>query len=147
MRQQTRRGEAPAGGDAGAGREGERALLILVIEDNADAAEALRDLLELFGHRAEIAHSGPDGVAAARRLRPDLVLCDLGLPGMNGLEVARALRGEPPTRHARLVALTGYSGDDDRARTREAGFDLHLVKPIDPEELRRLLAEWAAGSS
>jgi CheY-like chemotaxis protein len=120
-----------------------RSLRVLVIEDNSDAAETLRDLLRLFGHEAEIALSGLAGLAVAGSLQPDVVLCDIGLPGMDGYAVAGSLRSEPATRAARLVALTGYGRESDRQRTQEAGFDLHLVKPLEPLELKRLLEEWA----
>ena len=120
-----------------------RSLRVLVIEDNSDAAETLRDLLRLFGHEAEIALSGPEGLAAARGLGPDVILCDIGLPGMDGYAVAGSLRSEPATRATRLIALTGYGRESDRQRTRDAGFDLHLVKPVEPLELKRLLEEWA----
>jgi signal transduction histidine kinase len=113
---------------------------VLVVEDNLDTAETLRDLLDLLGFEVEIAGSGGDGVAAARQFHPDVVLCDLGLPGMNGYEVASALRSDPETAQTRLIALTGYGGDEDRRRSREAGFDVHLTKPVDPALLRRLLA-------
>lgn len=122
---------------------GHRPLRVLVIEDNSDAAETLGDLLRLFGHEAEVALSGPAGLEAARRLRPHVILCDIGLPGMDGYAVASCLRSEPATRAAHLVALTGYGRDSDRQRTQEAGFDLHLVKPLEPLELKRLLEEWA----
>jgi CheY-like chemotaxis protein len=115
-------------------------LRVLVIEDNADAAETLRDLLAMFGHRAEIAHTGVDGVDVARRRPPDVVLCDIGLPEMDGYAVARELRADPVTAPIRLVALTGYGQESDRQRATAAGFDLHLVKPVGPELLRRLLA-------
>jgi len=75
-----------------------------------------------------------------------VILCDIGLPGLDGYAVARGLRDEPSTRDARLIALTGYGRESDRQRTREAGFDLHLVKPLEPLELKRLLDEWAPGS-
>jgi|GEM_PF-991312 len=113
---------------------------VLVVEDNLDTSETLRDLLELSGFEVEIASSGADGVAAARRFHPDVVLCDLGLPGMNGYEVASTLRRDPATAAARLIALTGYGGDEDRRRSHEAGFDIHLTKPVDPDLLRRLLS-------
>lgn len=120
-----------------------RPLRVLVIEDNSDAAETLGDLLRLFGHEAKVALSGPAGLEAARSLRPDVVLCDIGLPGMDGYSVAGSLRSEPATQATRLVALTGYGRDSDRQRTRDAGFDFHLVKPVEPLELKRLLEEWA----
>jgi signal transduction histidine kinase len=113
---------------------------VLVVEDNLDTAETLRDLLELSGFEVAIAGSGSEGVAAAHVFHPEVVLCDLGLPGMNGFEVASALRRDPVTAGVRLIALTGYGGDEDRRRSREAGFDVHLTKPVEPAVLRRLLA-------
>jgi signal transduction histidine kinase/ActR/RegA family two-component response regulator len=115
-------------------------LRILVIEDNRDAAEVLRVLLELARHQVVVAHTGPSGIEAARQFRPDVILCDLGLPGMDGLAVARQLRADPTTATARLVALTGYGSRDDQQRAREAGFDRHLTKPVEPEDLQRALA-------
>lgn len=114
---------------------------ILLIEDNQDAAETLHDLLELSGHTVEIAFSGPAGVKVAEQFHPDVVLCDIGLPGMDGYEVARLLRGNPETAGTRLIAVTGYGQDEDRARAREAGFDLHLTKPVEPSHLERILRE------
>ncbi|MES1245017.1 MAG: MEDS domain-containing protein [Acidobacteriota bacterium] len=113
---------------------------ILVVEDNADAAATLRDFLELSGHEVELASSGADGVKAARQFHPEIVLCDLGLPGMDGYQVAAALRKDPDTASAKLIAVTGYGRDEDRRKSKEAGFDLHLTKPVDPAQLRRLLA-------
>ncbi len=112
---------------------------ILVVEDNPDAAATMRDFLELSGHEVELASSGTDGVQAARDFHPEVVLCDLGLPGMDGYQVAAALRRDPNTASAKLIAVTGYGRDEDRRRSREAGFDLHLTKPVDPAQLRRLL--------
>jgi CheY-like chemotaxis protein/anti-sigma regulatory factor (Ser/Thr protein kinase) len=112
---------------------------ILVVEDNPDHAATMRDFLELSGHQVELASSGTDGVAAAREFHPEVVLCDLGLPGMNGYEVAAELRRDPSTASAQLIAVTGYGGEDDRRRSREAGFDLHLTKPVDPGQLKRVL--------
>jgi two-component system CheB/CheR fusion protein len=111
----------------------------LVVEDNPDTAESLRLLLELRGHQVEVAATGPAGVAAATAWRPDVVLCDIGLPGMDGYEVARALRHHPATAGVRLIAVTGYGKDEDRRRSREAGFDHHLTKPADPHVLLALL--------
>jgi PAS domain S-box-containing protein len=113
---------------------------ILVVEDNHDVAEALCGLLQLYGHQVEVASCGRDGVAAARRLRPEVVLCDIGLPGMDGYAVARALRRDPSTAGARLIAVSGYGMDEDRKRSEEAGFELHLTKPVRPADLQRLLA-------
>jgi CheY-like chemotaxis protein len=92
-------------------------------------------LLELFGHDVTVAHTGPAGVAAAGRARPDVVLCDIGLPGMDGFAVASTLRQNPSTAAVRLIAVTGYGRDEDRRRALAAGFDEHLVKPVDPEDL------------
>jgi len=92
------------------------------------------------GYQVEVALNGPAGIQAARRLAPDVVLCDIGLPGMDGYEVAAALKRDPPTAAARLVALTGYAGDEEQRRSRESGFERHLVKPVDPDELDRILA-------
>jgi CheY-like chemotaxis protein len=112
---------------------------ILVVEDNADAAATLRDFLELSGHEVELASSGMDGVQAAREFHPEVVLCDLGLPGMDGYQVAAALRQDPETASAKLIAVTGYGREEDRRKSKEAGFDLHLTKPVDPVQLRRVL--------
>ena len=102
-------------------------------------SDTLRDYLELSGHEVELASSGMDGIQAARQFHPEIVLCDLGLPGMTGYEVAAALRRDPDTASARLIAVTGYGREEDRRRSKEAGFDLHLTKPVDPVQLRRLL--------
>jgi CheY-like chemotaxis protein/two-component sensor histidine kinase len=113
---------------------------VLLVEDNADAAASLRMVLELAGHEVAVAATGHEGVEEARRLRPEVVLCDLGLPGMSGFEVARALRADPATAAALLVAVSGYGRDEDQTQAQEAGFDAALVKPVEPAELARLLA-------
>jgi len=113
---------------------------ILVVEDHRDGAETQRDLLELWGHEVAVAYSGPDGVAAARRFRPEVVLCDLGLPGMDGCAVAAELRQDPATAAARLIAVTAYGEEEDRRRSQAAGFELHLTKPVDPARLEQILA-------
>jgi signal transduction histidine kinase len=115
-------------------------LRILVIEDHRDAAESLRLMLEMLGHQVHVAYSGPEGVQAAGEWQPDIVLCDIGLPGLDGYGVARQLRLNPTTARVRLLALTGYGTAEARQRSQEAGFDHHLVKPADPRELQRLLA-------
>ena len=112
---------------------------VLVVEDNLDAAETLRDLLELEGHRVEVAYDGRAAIAKARSFRPDVVVCDIGLPGMNGFEVARALRAEPGPARPTLVALSGYARPEDIAQGKEAGFDAHLAKPPSFEALSHLL--------
>ncbi|HKH44273.1 MAG TPA: ATP-binding protein [Thermoanaerobaculia bacterium] len=113
---------------------------VLVIEDYADAAESLRLLLELAGHQVEVASTGRAGIDAARRLRPDVVLCDIGLPGgLDGYDVARALRESRELDATFLIALTGYGQEEDRRRALEAGFDRHMTKPVDPAALDELL--------
>jgi CheY-like chemotaxis protein/anti-sigma regulatory factor (Ser/Thr protein kinase) len=111
---------------------------VLVVEDNDDAREMLRNLLRLLGHEVHEARDGASGVDEARRLRPDVALIDIGLPGIDGYEVARRIRADVPG--ARLVAVTGYGQPEDRERTRAAGFDVHLVKPVDPDQLQEVLS-------
>ncbi|MGH7818834.1 MAG: response regulator [Candidatus Binatia bacterium] len=112
---------------------------ILVVDDNVDAAESLACLLGLLGHDVRVAHDGPSALAAAAGRSPDVVFLDLGLPGMDGYEVARRLRSEPRFASTVLVALTGYGQDEDRRRSEEAGFDHHLVKPVEPQAIESLL--------
>jgi PAS domain S-box-containing protein len=114
---------------------------ILVVDDNRDSAESLAMLLRLLGHDARMVHEGHQALCVAEELRPELVLLDIGLPGIDGYEVARRLRAEPWGRAATLIALTGYGGDDVRERTESAGFNRHLVKPLDIDVLRRLISE------
>lgn len=120
-----------------------RALHVLLIEDNPDGLEVLRELLEASGHRVDVAVNGLEGVAQATRAPPDVLLTDLGLPGLDGYEVARRVRAAcSPLPY--LVALTGYGMPEDRRRTREAGFDEHLVKPLNFELLERIFEHAAA---
>ncbi|NUZ07837.1 ATP-binding protein [Piscinibacter koreensis] len=112
---------------------------VLVVEDNPDGLRSLLSLLEAFGYAAEAAADGPAALAAARAFAPDIVLLDLGLPGMDGCDVARALRAEGAAPGAVLVALTGWGAERDRERTRNAGFDHHLTKPVDPAALQTFL--------
>src|SRR4051812_43984490 len=116
-------------------------LRVLVVEDNEDAAETLRMLLEVWGHHIVLAHTGPAALEEAVCFRPDVVLCDLGLPGLDGLAVANVLRRDPFTATAFLIALSGYGDDSDVQRAREAGFDLHLTKPVEPNQLHQLLLD------
>lgn len=113
---------------------------ILVIDDQPDAADCLRILLGLTGHRVEAVYSGADGVSRARALIPDVVLCDIGLRDMDGYAVARALRSEPATASVKLIALSGYVRPEDQRRAREAGFDVHVAKPADLRLLEELIA-------
>lgn len=117
----------------------ERVHRVLVIEDNVDAADSLRDALRLHRHEVEVAYSGPEGLQKARDFEPDVVLCDIGLPEMDGFAVARAMRADPKLGRVRLVALSGYAQPEDVARAAEAGFDDHLAKPPTLEALERAL--------
>jgi CheY-like chemotaxis protein len=118
---------------------------VLIVEDNADAAATLRALLELAGHRVRIARDGQEGLDALRDRLPDLALIDLGLPRIDGYEVARLARAMMNGRRGPLlVAVTGYGMPDDRRRTADAGFDEHLVKPVDLAALRALLGRVSA---
>ena len=117
---------------------------ILIVDDNADAADSLAMLLGLSGHQVRTAYSGPAAIDAVEAFRPEVVLLDIGLPGMDGHEVARRLRRSPTASGVTLVALTGYGQDDDRRKTRDAGFDHHLVKPVDPDDLAGLLSQIGA---
>jgi CheY-like chemotaxis protein len=117
-----------------------RSRRILVVEDNTDARQAMRDLLELWGHQVRVAHDGVQGVELALREAPELALVDIGLPGLDGYRVAQELRARVGG-GIRLVAITGYGGTEDSHRAMQAGFDFHLVKPVRPDDLDRLLAE------
>jgi PAS domain S-box-containing protein len=125
---------APTAGERAGGR------LVLLIEDNLDACASLALALELSGHQVRTAHDGRTGIAAAHELKPDLVLCDLGLPDIDGFEVGRRLREDETLRSTRLVALSGYARPEDKARAREAGFDAHMAKPAEPDVLAQMLA-------
>jgi PAS domain S-box-containing protein len=113
---------------------------VLIVDDNADAANSLGMLLQLEGHEVELAHTPDDALSRVRSLNPALVLLDIGLPDMDGYEVARKIRSFPELKDVRLVALTGYGQADDKQRARSAGFDDHLVKPVEFPALRRVLA-------
>ena len=115
-------------------------LRMLVVDDNVDAALVLAALLRLLGHEVTVAHDGPSALAAAAAAPPDLVLLDIGLPGMDGHAVAARLRAAGHARAA-LVAVTGYGREEDVRRSREAGFDYHLVKPVSLAELQRICGE------
>jgi two-component system, chemotaxis family, CheB/CheR fusion protein len=115
------------------------ARLVLVVEDNADAAETLRLVIDLAGYEVAVAHDGRSGLEAARAFRPEVILCDIGLPEMDGYAVARALRADPSFAATALVALTGYGLASDHRRAIEAGFDLHLTKPAPVEDIEEAL--------
>jgi signal transduction histidine kinase/ActR/RegA family two-component response regulator len=114
---------------------------ILVVDDSKDAAESLALLLQLQGHQVRTANSGGEALPVAETLQPNVVFLDIGLPGMDGYEVARRMRGQPSGGRMLLVAVTGYGQDEDRRRSREAGFDHHLVKPADLAAVERILAD------
>jgi two-component system CheB/CheR fusion protein len=111
----------------------------MVVDDNKDAAESMSMLLELWGHDVICAYDGHTALEAAAKYHPEAVFLDIGLPGMDGYEIAERLRELPESGRTILVAITGYGQDEDRRRSREAGFDHHLVKPVAPETLHRLL--------
>jgi two-component system CheB/CheR fusion protein len=114
---------------------------ILVIDDSVDGAQSLADILQLHGHRVRVAHDGRSGIVLARELQPDVILCDIGLPDVDGYDVARTLRCDGPLRGTRLVALSGYAQPEDRQRAHDAGFDAHISKPPDLEDLLAALAK------
>jgi CheY-like chemotaxis protein len=121
-----------------------RRLRILVVEDNHDAAESLTAMLELWGHEVRVAYDGAAALQLAETATPDVILSDLGLPGMDGYELARQLRARPAFGRVLLVALSGYGRDEDRRAAADAGFDHHLVKPPDLKTLLQLIGNVAS---
>lgn len=120
-----------------------RPLRLLVVDDSDDTAEMMSTLLTMAGHDVRIAHSGPAALAAVLAHRPEAIVLDIGLPGLDGYQVAQRLRQDPATKDVLLIAASGYGQESDRRRSREAGFDHHLVKPVDPQRLQEILAEAA----
>lgn len=112
---------------------------VLVVDENIDQANTIAQLLRHAGHEVHLAHDGHSAVEAAHRLRPDFLFLDLGLPGIDGHQVARLVRADPVLRTMRIIAITGQGLEEDRQRSREAGIDVHLVKPVDPDFLESLL--------
>ena len=108
---------------------------VLVVEDNVDAAESMVMLLRGYGHDVAVVNDGREAVQAALAFRPEVILLDIGLPGIDGFTLAKALRARPETSAMRLIAVSGYGQEKDRAQSAAAGFDLHLVKPVDPGKL------------
>ena len=119
-----------------------KARRVLLIDDNLDAAESLAQLLALSGHDARTASDGLHGIRLAQDFQPEVVFCDLGLPGMSGYEVAKELRALPFGREMVLAALTGFGQPSDREKTARAGFDAHLVKPVDPAVIESFLDDF-----
>jgi CheY-like chemotaxis protein len=116
---------------------------ILVVDDNVDFAQSLGQILETLGHDVRTVYDGEAGLEMAREFRPRVVLCDIGLPKVNGYDAARRIRAEPWGERAVLVALTGWGHENDLKKSEAAGFDHHLVKPVDPDALVRLLDTFA----
>lgn len=120
---------------------------ILIADDNRDGADSLAMLLQVMGHEVETAYAGDQAVEVAEQMRPDAILLDIGMPKMNGYEACRSIRTQPWGREIVLIALTGWGQEEDRRRTREAGFDLHLVKPVDSADLLKVLASALGGAN
>jgi CheY-like chemotaxis protein len=117
-----------------------RACRILIVDDNKDAADSMALAVQLAGYTVRAAYDGPEGLELAFVFAPDLVLLDLGMPGLNGFEIAQRIRRETWGQSLTLIALTGWGQEQDRRRTKDAGFDAHLTKPVSPSELLRVLA-------
>jgi two-component system CheB/CheR fusion protein len=113
---------------------------VLVVEDNVYAAKSFATLLRLDGHEVQVAHDGIEALGMAEAFRPDVILLDIGLPGIDGYEVARRLRAQTKFNDTQIIAMTGYGQPEDRRRSREAGIDHHLVKPVKIDFVRALLA-------
>jgi CheY-like chemotaxis protein len=113
---------------------------LLIVDDNRDAAESMAMLLQIWGHEVRCAYDGPSALEVSATYRPQVVILDIGLPGMDGYEVASRLRESPQAAQAVLIAVTGYGREEDRLRSRRAGFDHHMVKPVGPDALQKLLS-------
>ncbi len=125
-------------------RSSEDAMRVLIVEDEADTADALQLILTMIGHEVQTAHSGMAALQAVKDHRPDVILLDIGLPDLNGYQVAERLRETPDAmKQVVLVAMTGYGQAEDRRRAVRAGFDYHMVKPFDPQRLEQLLTQIA----
>jgi PAS domain S-box-containing protein len=131
-----RRALAPSGHDA---EPASQSLRVMIVEDNVDAAETLAELLELWGHRVRLVYHGKAALAEALNLLPDAIVLDIGLPGQDGYSIARQLHEHPELANTALIALTGYGQEEDRRKALQAGFHVHLTKPINPERLSHLL--------
>jgi CheY-like chemotaxis protein len=115
-------------------------LRVLVVEDHADSAASLALLLRIWGHEVQATHDGPTALEMARAFSPNVILLDLGLPRMDGWQVAEQFHKQPAQKRPLLIAVTGYGQEADRQKSLEAGIDMHLLKPVDPDQLRRLPA-------
>jgi signal transduction histidine kinase len=114
---------------------------VLIVDDNVDAADSIGKLLKLFGHEVRCVYDGPSALAEAKDYQPEVVVLDIGLPEMDGYEVAKRMRAISQLHNTRIVAVTGYGQEEDRRRSRDAGFDQHLTKPVDPDVLQSFVAE------
>ena len=138
----------PPNDDAGeAGKLRPPAKRLLIVDDNRDAADSLAMLLELEGHEVSAVYTAQSALQRAQSFKPSVVLLDIGLPEMDGYEVARRMRAMPELRDVKLVAVTGYGQAEDRRRTQDAGFDDHLTKPVDLSNVERTIAELASTRS
>jgi CheY-like chemotaxis protein len=117
-------------------------LRILLVEDYPDCTDTTRQLLDVWGHEVVSVGNGPEAVRRAQEHRPDVVLLDIGLPGIDGWTVARQIREQAHGERPLLVAVTGYGHEEDRRKSAESGIDTHLLKPVDPAYLNRLLDKW-----
>jgi CheY-like chemotaxis protein len=124
----------------------QRPLRVLVIDDCRDAAGTLAILLRASGHEVLVAYDGREGLDVALRHCPDVVVCDIGLPALNGYEVARSIRSSPGIGHPLLIAATGYGRERDRVQVEEAGFDFHFIKPYDADRLSELFPAFGAAA-
>jgi CheY-like chemotaxis protein len=131
----------PLAEDVAAQVVGSRRMRVLVVDDQPDMAECVALLVEALGHQARAVYDGATAIAVSRSEAPDVMFVDIGMPGINGYDVARQIRRRPDLSHVRLVALTGYGRDEDRSRALEAGFDLHLTKPVADSTLRSVLSD------
>jgi CheY-like chemotaxis protein/anti-sigma regulatory factor (Ser/Thr protein kinase) len=136
-----------ASSPAAAARRNDAGHRVLIVDDYADAADSMAALLRVDGQEVRIAHDGPAALEAARGFKPSVVFLDIGLPGMNGFQVARALRAAPETKDCLLIAISGYGQAEDQKNSKEAGFDRHLVKPVDMLELQEIFGTMKAGTA
>ena len=114
---------------------------MLVVDDNVDSADSIAMLLQVSGHEVRVVYSGQDALETAAEYQPDIILLDIGMPGMDGYEVARRLRAHTQLEKVKVIALTGYGQDADRLQSQEAGFDYHLVKPVEGQKLQEVLVD------
>ena len=134
-------GSPPATPSDSSGESAARIHRILAVDDNQDAVDILARTLQLKGHEVQTAYDGIEAVDVAARFKPDIVLLDIGLPRLSGYDVARRIRQLPDGKSTILIAITGWGQEEDRRQSQQSGFDMHLVKPVDPIALLKLLAE------